>query len=107
MTSYTMRPFDYNKAQKAAETTVLPLKVGTVVTVDDKQTYRITEIKPKKDEGCYNYYVLCAVGDTLKEEQRQHNMMAKKNPSLMTVGKHPDFSFEVDALWFFSRNVKW
>lgn len=107
MTSYTMKPFDYNKAQKVAETTVLPLKVGTVVTVDDKQTYRITEIKLKKNEGCYDRYVLCAIGDTLKEEQREHNRMAKKNPTLLTVGEYPDFSFEVCALWFFRRNVKW
>lgn len=103
----TMNPFDYDKAWE--QRFDIPVKVGTIVTLDAKHTYRITHIKtPEPAYALYreNWYTMMPVGETLEAYKRQWDDMAKHN-SRMTAGGYPDFSICVESLWFFSRNVTW
>ena len=85
----------------------LDITEGTEVIVDNQREYKVIKvIMPDNREQNSPHYTLTPIGDNLKEHQREHDAWAKKNPHLMKIGEYPDFSFEIEAMWFFSRNVK-
>ena len=105
MRTYTMKPFDYEKAWE--QRFDVNIAEGTEIVVDNEREYIVTKvIMPKNREENSPHYVLAPIGKNLKEHQRCHDVTAKKNSITMTVGKYPDFSFEIEAMWFFSRDVK-
>ena len=105
MRSYTMRPFDYYKAWERRFD--IDITEGTEVIVDEKREYKVSKvILPKNKEECSPHYILTPIGENLKEHQKCYDITAKKNPTLMTIGEYPDFSFEIESMWFFSRDVK-
>ena len=105
MRSYTMNPFDYKKAwEKRFD---VDIAEGVEIIVDNKREYKVVKvIMPKNREENSPHYILTPIGENLKEHQRSHDTSAKKNPWTMTAGKYPDFSFEIESMWFFSRDVK-
>lgn len=105
MRSYTMNPFDYKKAWEQRFN--LDVTEGMEVIVDNNKEYKIIKvIMPENREENSPHYVLTPIGENLKEHKREHDNCAKKNPHLIKVGEYPDFSFEIETMWFFSRNVK-
>jgi hypothetical protein len=100
-----MNPFDYKKAwEKRFD---VDIAEGVEIIVDNKREYKVVKvIMPKNREENSPHYILTPIGENLKEHQRSHDTSAKKNPWTMTVGKYPDFSFEIESMWFFSRDVK-
>lgn len=105
MRSYTMRPYDDKKAWEQRFS--LDVTEGAEIIVDNEREYKVLKvITPKNREENSPHYILTPIGDNLKEHQRSYDATAKKNPATMTVGKYPDFSFEIEAMWFFSRDVK-
>lgn len=105
MKSYTMKPFDYEKAwEKRFD---VDITEGAEIIVDNEREYKVLKvIMPESREEYSPHYILTPIGENLKEHQRCHDATAKKNPTIMTVGKYPDFSFEIESRWFFSRDVK-
>ena len=105
MRSDTMKPYDDKKAwEKRFD---LYIKEGTELIVENQREYKVVKvIIPENRLEMSPHYVLTPIGKTLKEHKREHNELAKLNPHLMKVGVYPDFSFEVEAMWFFSRDVK-
>ena len=105
MRSYTMRPYDDKRAWEQRFN--LDIAEGTKIIVDGEREYKITKvIIPRNREENSPHYILTPIGENLKEHQRWHDETAKKYPKTMTVGKYPEFSFEIEAMWFFSRDVK-
>ena len=41
----------------------------------------------------------------MTSEKKKYDNTARKNQHIMTVGKYPDSSFEIESTWFFSRDV--
>ena len=105
MRSYTMNPYDDKKAwEKRFD---LDITEGTELIVDNQREYKVIKvIMPENREKSSPHYVLTPIGENLNEHKREHDTWAKKNPHLMKVGEYPDFSFEIEAMWFFSRDVK-
>lgn len=104
MKSYTMKPFDYYKAwEKRFD---LDITEGSEVVLDEEREYKVLKVIEPDDKENYSFhYVLTPINDTLKDEKQSYDVLAKKNKYLMKAGEYPDFSFEVDSIWFFSRNV--
>lgn len=99
MRSYTMKPYNDKEAWKRRFE--LDITVGDKILVDNEREYEVLKvIMPENKEGHSPHYVLMPIRDTLKEHQRDYDTTAKKNPTLMTIGIYPDFSFEVEAMWF-------
>lgn len=105
MRSYTMNPFDYKKAwEKRFD---IDIAEGTEIIVDNEREYKVIKvIMPENREENSPHYILTPIGENLKEHQKCHDTAAKKNSTTMTVGKYPDFSFKIESMWFFSRDVK-
>lgn len=105
MRSYTMKPYDYKKAwEKRFDVNIAE---GAEIIVDNEREYKVLKvIMPKNREENSPHYILTPIGNNLKEHQKDWDATVKKNPTTMTVGKYPDFSFEIEAMWFFSRDVK-
>lgn len=105
MRSYTMDRYDDKKAWEQRFN--LDITEGDEVVVDNEREYKVTRVIIPENRDDYSpHYILTPIGENLKEYQRDYDITAKKNPTLMTVGEYPDFSFEIEAMWFFSRNVK-
>lgn len=105
MRSYTMNPYYDKKAWE--QRFDLDITEGTELIVDNQREYKVIKvITPENREENSPHYILTPIGENLSEHKREHDTWAKKNPHLMKVDEYPDFSFEIEAMWFFSRNVK-
>lgn len=105
MKTYTMRPFDYKKAYE--NRFLLDVKEGDKVICRDNNNnkYQVVKVIMPDDKNDLPHYILTPIEETLKEEKKSYDNAAKKNRYTMTVGKYPDFSFEIGSTWFFSRDV--
>lgn len=105
METYTMRPFDYKKAYE--DRFSLDIKEGDRVICRDNNNnkYQVVKVIIPDDKNNLPHYILMPIEETLKEEKKSYDNVAKKNRYTMAVGKYPDFSFEIESTWFFSRDV--
>lgn len=105
MKTYTIRPFNEKKAYKSRF--CLNIKEGDKIICKDNNNnqYQVIKVITPNDKESLPHYVLIPIGETLKKEKKDYDIIAKKNSHIMTVGEYPDFSFEVESTWFFSRDV--
>lgn len=105
MKSVTMKNFNSDVAWERRFD--VPVSIGAKLVLEQTNEYEIVgiDMPEDRDHNC-PWYTLIPINKTLKEYQKEYDKAAKRNYR-MTVGEYPDFSFKVEALWFFSRNVMW
>lgn len=103
----TMKNFDYGYAWENRYN--IPVEVGTLLLLDGCKKFQIVAItmpaEHMRADRC-PWYTLKPVEDTLEEMMREYDEFQRKNCGMATK-KYPDFQFDVESNWFFSRDVRW
>lgn len=103
----TMNNFDYGYAWENRFN--IPVHVGDLLLVDGKRKYQIINIVMPFEYERVNrcpWYKLKPVEDTLEDMMREYDELQRKNYGIATK-VYPDFQFDVESNWFFSRDVRW
>lgn len=106
MITFTMKEFDRKEAWERRFEVAEQVKEGSKILLDDSREYEIVKVLTSED-GETPEFKVTPIGRTLEKCQIEHDeVWAKRNPEQVFVGVYPDFSFTVEAMWFFCRDVK-
>ena len=106
MITFTMKNYDRKEAWERRFEVVEQVKEGSKILLDGSREYEIVRISTSED-GEIPEFKISPIGKTLEKCQIEHDeVWAKNNPEELAAGEYPDFSFTVEAMWFFCRDVK-